>query len=79
MLPTLKTEVTRLDEMKNCDYHRAKLATIVGDFNKCVDENIALSQKNQHLTQKKKTLETKLDVVTRRLEEFINLTPIMHE
>ena len=65
--------------MKNCDYHRAKLATIANDFNKCVDENIALSQKNQHLTQKKKTLETQLEVVTKRLGEFINLTPIMLE
>ena len=25
LLPTLYTETRRLDEMKNCDYHRAKL------------------------------------------------------
>jgi len=43
---TLKSEVSRLNDMKNCDYHRAKTTQILNDYHTCVEENLRLKEIN---------------------------------
>jgi hypothetical protein len=75
--PVVEQSAPRLDQMKNCDYHRTKLKSIAADLNRCIDENIALTQRNQVLQQKKKTLENKLEICQKKLQEQLDLQPLM--
>ena len=46
---TIKSEVSRLNDLKNCDYHRQKITQFLGDYNKCVEENLKLKESNVKL------------------------------
>lgn len=43
---TIKSEVSRLNDLKNCDYHRQKIDQFMNDYNKCVEENLKLKESN---------------------------------
>jgi hypothetical protein len=49
------------------------------DLNKCVDTNILLQTKNQHLTQKNKTLKEQNLIMKSQLDELNSLLPIIKE
>jgi hypothetical protein len=78
-MPTIKSESKRLDETKNCDYHRVKIKEILGQLNKSVEENIRLSEQNTKLLTKKRFLKDRLEVTTRKLQEVMVLAPIAAE
>ena len=63
---TLKSEVSRLNDLKNCEYHRVKTKQLLDDYHGCVEENLRLKESNIKLTQSKKSCEAKLDVITRK-------------
>lgn len=64
---TIKSEVSRLNDLKNCEYHRAKIKQFLSDYNHCVEENLKLKESNLRHTLRLKTLEQKLEVATKRL------------
>ena len=43
---TLKSEVSRLNDLKNCEYHRAKTKQLLNDYHVCVEENLRLKEIN---------------------------------
>lgn len=49
------------------------------EFNKSVEQNLQLNEKNKKLTTKKKELKEKLDYTSRKLQEVISLVPFMSE
>ncbi len=64
---TLKSEVSRLNDLKNCDYHRAKTKQLLNDYHTCVEENLRLKEMNFKLAQSKKSQDTKYEVAQRKL------------
>ena len=69
---TLKSEVSRLNDMKNCEYHRAKTKQLLSDYHGCVEENLRLKESNIRLTQARKSAEAKLEVMSRKLQQMID-------
>lgn len=45
----------------------------MGDYNRCVEENIKLKENNTRLTFQRQTLQQKLDILTKKLDNFITL------
>ena len=64
---TIQSEVSRLNDLKNCEYHRTKIKQLLGDYHGCVEENLRLKEINQKLSTSKKGLETKHEVVAKKL------------
>lgn len=73
--PTIQSEAKRLDEAKNCAYHRAKIQELLVQLNKSVEQNIGLSEENTKLRFKKRNLKDRLEVTTRKLQEVMALAP----
>lgn len=53
---TFKSETQELNELKNCEYHRAKIKQFLADYNLCVEENIRLKETNDRLNKIKANL-----------------------
>ena len=70
---TLKSEVSRLNDLKNCDYHRTKTTQILNDYHMCVEENLRLKEMNMKLVQTKKSSDAKLEMLARKLQQQIEL------
>ena len=64
---TMHSEVSRLNDLKNCEYHRQKIKQLLGDYHGCVEENLRLKEINQKLSTGKKALETKYELVAKKL------------
>ena len=62
MQATLKSEVSRLNDLKNCEYHRAKTKQLLSEYHTCIEENLRLKEMNLKLSQSKKSAEIKLEV-----------------
>ena len=67
MRATIQSEVSRLGELKNCEYHRSKIKQLLGDYHGCVEENLRLKEINMKLTTGKKAIETKYELVAKKL------------
>jgi len=59
---TLKSEVSRLNDLKNCEYHRAKTKQLLDDYHKCVEENLRLKELNAKLVQSRRSQEAKFEM-----------------
>lgn len=46
---TITSEISRLNDLKNCEYHRMKIKQFMGDYNKCLEENLKLKEANMKL------------------------------
>lgn len=68
MRQTIKSETSRLNDLKNCEYHRAKIKQFLGDYNLCVEENLKLKEANEKLKQQNQSLKTRCEIVQRKLE-----------
>ena len=64
--------MSRLNDLKNCEYHRAKTKQILDDYHTCVEENLRLKEINMKITQQKKSLEAKLDLTSRKLQQLLD-------
>jgi len=53
---TIKSDVSHLNDIKNCDYHRQKIDQFMNDYNKCVEENLKLKETNVKLVTAKHKL-----------------------
>ena len=70
---TLKSEVSRLNDLKNCEYHRAKTKQLLNDYHGCVEENLRLKEMNTKLSQSKKSCEAKFEVVSRKFHQLMEI------
>ena len=70
---TLKSEVSRLNDLKNSEYHRAKIKQILHDYHNCVEENLRLKENNQKLLVTKRHLESKLDIASKKIQQVQTL------
>ena len=64
---TFQSEVSRLNDLKNCEYHRSKIKQLLDDYHGCVEENLRLKEINLKLSTGKKALETKHELVAKKL------------
>jgi hypothetical protein len=53
---TIQSETSRLNDLKNCEYHRSKIKQFLGDYNRCVEENMKLKEQNYKLARKNANL-----------------------
>jgi len=60
---TIKSEVSRLNDLKNCEYHRQKIDQFTNDYNQCVEENLKLKETNLKLVTAKQTLKQQLEIL----------------
>ena len=70
---TIQSEISRLNDLKNCEYHRMKIKQFMGDYNKCVEENLKLKEHNMKLQLGKRTIQHKLEIASKRLHMFMSL------
>jgi len=59
---TIQSETSRLNDLKNCEYHRAKIKQFLTDYNLCVEENLKLKELNEKLTRSKANLQQKYEI-----------------
>ena len=45
----MKSEVSILNELRNCEHHREKIEKLLDDYNLCVSENIKIKETNTRL------------------------------
>ena len=64
---TLKSEVSRLNDMKNCEQHSARIKQILAEYHAAVEENLRLKESNAKLAQARKSVEIKLEVSAKKL------------
>jgi hypothetical protein len=47
----------------------------MGDYNKCVEENLKLKENNFKLAMQKQTIQQKLDILSKKLEHYMMISP----
>ena len=47
----------------------------MGDYNKCVEENLKLKENNFKLAMQKQTVQQKLDILSKKLEHYMMISP----
>jgi len=50
-----------------------KIKQFMGDYNKCVEENLKLKEHNTKLTLSKRTIQHNLEIASKRLHMFMSL------
>jgi len=66
-----------LNELKDCEYHRLKIKQFMGDFNKVVEENLKIKEKNSKLEAAKKNLTEKLEIALNKIKIFMGSKNVM--
>ena len=56
-----------MNDLKNCEYHRAKIKQFLHDYHTCVEENLRLKESNMKLIVTKRHLESKLDIAQKKM------------
>lgn len=67
----MKSEVSILNELKNCEYHKVKIEKLLHDYNLCVSENIKIKETNTRLLNSNTSLQSKLDCLTKQNDIFV--------
>lgn len=65
---TISSETSRLNDLKNCEYHRAKIKQFLNDYNRCVEENIKLKENNERLMRSKANTVAKYEIAQKKLD-----------
>jgi len=67
----MKSEVSILNELRNCDHHREKIEKLLGDYNLCVSENIKIKETNTRLMHSNVFLQSKLQQLTKQNNDLL--------